>query len=243
MFYNQTSDDIAILNMENEEVINELKNIKSQTKYFSSKKEINGCYQKDDAIYYYGEKVMDIDHIKIPGIHNLENCMGAIMIAKEFDVDNKVIDKVLSEFTGVEHRLEYVDTVNGVKYYNDTEATNIKCSQIALSSFTKPVTLILGGLERGQNFDDLIPYMKYVKNIIGIGQCRLRVEEFGKKIGIPTYIYENLSEGFKKCVQVTENGGIVLLSPASASWDQYKECEIRGAEFKKYVKELKDNED
>ena len=243
MFYNQTSDDIAILNMENEEVINELKNIKSQTKYFSSKKEINGCYQKDDAIYYYGEKVMDIDHIKIPGIHNLENCMGAIMIAKEFDVDNKVIDKVLSEFTGVEHRLEYVDTVNGVKYYNDTEATNIKFSQIALSSFTKPVTLILGGLERGQNFDDLIPYMKYVKNIIGIGQCRLRVEEFGKKIGIPTYIYENLSEGFKKCVQVTENGGIVLLSPASASWDQYKECEIRGAEFKKYVKELKDNED
>lgn len=243
MFYNQTSDDIAILNMENEEVINELKNIKSQTKYFSSKKEINGCYQKNDAIYYYGEKVMDIDHIKIPGIHNLENCMGAIMIAKEFDVDNKVIDKVLSEFTGVEHRLEYVDTVNGVKYYNDTEATNIKCSQIALSSFTKPVTLILGGLERGQNFDDLIPYMKYVKNIIGIGQCRLRVEEFGKKIGIPTYIYENLSEGFKKCVQVTENGGIVLLSPASASWDQYKECEIRGAEFKKYVKELKDNED
>lgn len=243
MFYNQTSDDVAILNMENEEVIKELKNIKSQTKYFSSKKEINGCYQKDDAIYYYGEKVMDIDHIKIPGIHNLENCMGAIMIAKEFDVDNKVIDKVLSEFTGVEHRLEYVDTVNGVKYYNDTEATNIKCSQIALSSFTKPVTLILGGLERGQNFDDLIPYMKYVKNIIGIGQCRLRVEEFGKKIGIPTYIYENLSEGFKKCVQVTENGGIVLLSPASASWDQYKECEIRGAEFKKYVKELKENED
>ena len=242
MFYNQTSDDIAILNMENEQVLNELKDIKSKTKYFSSKNEINGCYIKDGLIYYYDNKVMEVNHIKIPGNHNLENCLGAIMIAKELDVDNTVIDKVLSDFKGVEHRLEYVDTVNGVKYYNDTEATNIKCSQIALSSFHEPVTIILGGLERGQKFEDLIPYMKNVVNIIGIGQCRDRVKEFGDKLNIPTYIYENLEDGFKKCVEVTKNSGIVLLSPASASWDQYKECEIRGAEFKKYVKQLKEND-
>ncbi len=241
MFYNQEPSDIAIVNMENDEVMNELKNIKSQMKYFSSKNEINGCYQKDGFIYYYDNKVMDISHIKIPGVHNLENCMGAIMIAKEFDVSNEIIDKVLSNFTGVEHRLEYVDTVDEVRYYNDTEATNIKCSQIALSSFDRPTTIILGGLERGQNFNDLIPYMKNVSNIIGIGECRERVKEFGDKLNIPTYIYERLAEGFKKCVEVTEKGGIVLLSPASASWDQYKECEIRGAEFKKYVKELKDS--
>lgn len=243
MFYNQTSNDIAILNMENDEVMNELKGIKSKTKYFSSKNEINGCYLKDDFIYYYGEPVIEIEHIKIPGVHNLENCMGAIMIAKEFDVSNEIIDKVLSKFTGVEHRLEYVDTVNDVRYYNDTEATNIKCSQIALSSFDKPITIILGGLERGQNFDDLIPYMDNVSNIIGIGECRERVKEFGDKLNIPTYIYEKLSDGFKKCVEVTQKGGIVLLSPASASWDQYKECEIRGAEFKQYVKLLKEKQE
>lgn len=243
MFYNQTSNDIAILNMENDEVMNELKGIKSKTKYFSSKNEINGCYLKGDFIYYYGEPVIEIEHIKIPGVHNLENCMGAIMIAKEFDVSNEIIDKVLSKFTGVEHRLEYVDTVNDVRYYNDTEATNIKCSQIALSSFDKPITIILGGLERGQNFDDLIPYMDNVSNIIGIGECRERVKVFGDKLNIPTYIYEKLSDGFKKCVEVTQKGGIVLLSPASASWDQYKECEIRGAEFKQYVKLLKEKQE
>ena len=238
MFYNQDSNDVAIINIEDEELMSELKNIKSVQKYFSSKNEINGCYKKDNKIYYYDEEVIDITNIKIPGIHNLENIMGAIMIAKEFGVSNEIIDKVLSTFTGVEHRLEYVDTVNGVRYYNDTEATNIKCSQIALSSFDTDVTIILGGLERGQNFDDLIPYMKHVKNIIGIGQCRERVRDFGEKQGIPTYIYEKLEDGFKKCVEVTKSG-VVLLSPASASWDQYKECEIRGAEFKKYVEELK----
>lgn len=241
MFYNQDSNDIAIINMENDEVMSELKNVKSQIKYFSSKNEINGCYIKDGFIYYYDEQVMEISNIKIPGIHNLENCLGAIMIAKEFDVDNKVIDKVLSEFRGVEHRLEYVDTVDDVRYYNDTEATNIKCTQIALASFVEPTTIILGGLERGQNFDDLAPYMKNVSNIIGIGECRNRVKEFGDNLNIPTYVFEKLSDGFKKCVEVTEKGGIVLLSPASASWDQYKECEIRGAEFKKYVKNIKES--
>ena len=242
MFYNQTNEDIAILNMENEEVMKELKNIKSITKYFSSKNEINGAYVKNGIIYYYDEEVMKVSDIKIPGVHNLENCLGAMMIAKEFNVSNEIIDKVLSEFTGVEHRLEYVDTVNDVRYYNDTEATNIKCSQIALSSFSEPTTIILGGLERGQNFDDLIPFMNNVKNIIAIGQCRERVKEFGDKLSIPTYVYEKLEEGFKKCVEITKNGGIVLLSPASASWDQYKECEIRGAEFKKYVKDMKERE-
>jgi UDP-N-acetylmuramoylalanine--D-glutamate ligase len=165
------------------------------------------------------------------------------MVAKEMKVGNDIIFKILSTFTGVEHRLEYVDTVNGVRFYNDTEATNIKCTQIALSSFNQDVTLILGGLERGQVFEDLIPYMSCVKNIVGIGQCRERVKKFGEGLGIPTYIYEKLEDGFKKCVEITKNGGIVLLSPASASWDQYKECEIRGAEFKQYVKELKKNED
>lgn len=242
MFYNQDENDIAIMNIENNEVMNTLDRIKSKSKYFSSKNEINGCYLKDGFIYYYNEKVIDISHIKIPGNHNLENCMAAIMVTKEFNVENEIIDQVLSEFTGVEHRLEYVDTVDGVRYYNDTEATNIKCTQIALSSFDQDITIILGGLERGQNFEDLIPYMKNVKNIIGIGQCRERVKEFGDSLNIPTYIYEKLADGFKKCVEVTQNSGIVLLSPASASWDQYKECEIRGAEFKQYVKELKENE-
>lgn len=239
MFYNQDEGDIAILNNENKDVLNETKNIKSIKKYFSSKNKIDGCYLEDNYICYGEEKVINIDDIKIKGMHNVENSMAAIMVAKEFDVSNDVIVKVISNFKGVEHRLEYVDTVEGREFYNDTEATNIKCSQIALSSFNKDTYLILGGLERGQNFDDLIPFMNNVKGILGIGQCRDRVKEFGDKLNIPTIVYEHLSDGFNELYKMSSNDSVILLSPASASWDQYKECEIRGAEFKDLVKKLK----
>ena len=239
LFQNHTSENIAILNIENEDVLEQTKDIHSTVKYFSSKKEISGCYLKDDKIYYYDEEVISRDNIFIAGMHNIENCMSAIMIVKEFNVSNDIIVDVISNFRGVEHRLEYVDTVDGRRFYNDTEATNIKCTQIALSSFDKPIVLILGGLERGQDFNELTPFMKNVKAIIGIGQCRNRVLEYGESLNIATYIYEYLTDGFDKCFDVSDSGDIILLSPASASWDQYKECEVRGAEFKKKVEELK----
>ena len=239
LFKTQTINAVAILNIDNEDVINETKNIKSTVKYFSSKNEINGCYVKDDSIYYYGEKIISRDQIFIAGMHNVENCMAAISIVKEFGVSNDIIVDVISNFRGVEHRLEYVDTIEGRRFYNDTEATNIKCTQIALSSFDKPTIIILGGLERGQDFNELTPFIKNVKAIIGIGQCRERVLDYGKSVGIDTYIYEHLRDGFDKCYEVSSEGDIILLSPASASWDQYKECEVRGAEFKKKVEDLK----
>ena len=240
LFQNQTIDDVAILNIENDDVIDSTKNIKSTVKYFSSQKEISGAYYSNGDIFYYGEKVISDDEIFIKGVHNIENCMCAIMIAKELNVSNEVIKEVISNFRGVEHRLEYVDTVEGRKFYNDTEATNTKCTQIALSSFNEPIILILGGLDRGQDFDDLIPYLGNVKCIVGIGQCRNRVLDFGLKANIPTYIYEFLTDGFDKCFEESSEGDVILLSPASASWDQYKECEVRGAEFKKKVEALKD---
>ena len=239
MFYNQTENDVAILNIDNLDVVNTLENIKPTIKYFSSKNMINGGYIKDDSLYYYSEKIIDTEDIKIPGVHNLENCLSAIMIAKELDVKNETIKEVLENFTGVEHRLEYVATVDGVRYYNDTEATNIKSTQIALSAFKEPTIIILGGLERGQNFEDLTPYMKNVKMIIGIGQCRNRVLDFGTKLNIETHIYEHMKDSFDNIKEKVEKGDIVLLSPASASWDQYKECEIRGQEFKDLVSALK----
>lgn len=239
MFYNQSKNDIAIINKENQDSLYELNNIKSKKKYFSSKRKAN-CYLTDDAIFYGEEKVLGTEIVKIPGIHNLENIMGAISIAKEFNVKNEVIKKVISNFYGVPHRLEFVGEIDNVRFYNDTEATNIKCTQIALSSFNKPIIIILGGLERGQNFDDLKEYIGNVKAIIGIGQTRERIREFGEKNNIPTFIYEHLKDGFHKIMYVMKRGDIVLLSPASASWDQYKECEERGHEFKDLVRELKD---
>lgn len=238
MFFNQEKSDIAILNLNNQDVLAEMKDIKSIKKYFSSTDKTD-CYLLNDAIYYHDQKVMDTSIIKIPGIHNIENILGAISIVKEFNVSNEIIQDVISGFTGVEHRLEFVDEILGVKFYNDTEATNIKCTQIALNSFNKPIIIILGGLERGQNFDDLIEYSKNIKAIIGIGETRERVREFAKKINVPVYIHEYLKDGFSDIIKIMNEGDIVLLSPASASWDQYKECEVRGREFKDLVKELK----
>ena len=241
LFANQNDKDVTILNIDNDDVIESNKSLKSNVKYFSSKNEINGCYLKDNDIYYYGDKVISRDEIFIAGMHNVENCMAAIMIAKEFGVTNDVIVDTISNFRGVEHRLEYVDSVEGRLFYNDTEATNIKCTQIALSSFTKPIIVILGGLERGQDFYELNNYLGSVKGIIAIGQCRDRVLEFGNSNNIPTYAFEYLKDGFSKCFEISDDGDIILLSPASASWDQYKECEVRGAEFKDLVLKLKES--
>lgn len=234
MFYNQTEDNVAILNEKNDDVLKELAKIKSKKLYFNG----GDCYLKDDAIYYRDEKVIDTSIVKIPGGHNLENCMAAISIAKQFNVSNEVISEVISNFIGVRHRLEFIREVDKVRYYNDTEATNIKCTQIALASFTNPTIIILGGLERGQNFDELTPFIRNVKAIIGIGECRERVRMFGEKNNIDTYIYEYLRDSFDKIKEIAKENDVVLLSPASASWDQYKECEVRGDEFRDLVNKL-----
>ena len=238
IFSNQTKDDIAVTNMENTEAMLLTKDIKSTVRYFSSKNQINGAYIKDNSIYYYDEKIVDLDQIKLIGNHNYENIMAAILVVKELGVSNDSICKVLKKFGGVEHRLEFVAEVDGRKFYNDTEATNIKCCQIALSSFKQPTILFLGGYERGQDFNELADYVKNVKAIIAIGSCRSRVKEFGDKMNIPTYQYEFLKDAFETAWKISRSGDIILLSPASASWDQYKECEERGAEFKKYAREL-----
>ena len=237
LFKKQNKEDIAILNLENNDVLEETKDIKSNKIYFSSNQK-SDIFLDNNKIYYKDEEIMDISIMKIRGIHNIENVMCAIAVAKELNISNEIIRKVVSSFIGVPHRLEFSGEINGVKYYNDTEATNIKCTQIALSSFSEPIVLILGGLDRGQDFNELKEYMTNVKAIIGIGECRNRVKEFGDNLGIDTYIYEYLKYGFKKCVEVSDRGDIVLLSPASASWDQYKECEERGDEFKEYVTKL-----
>ena len=239
MFNNQSSDDIAIINYEDELLMNDLKDIKSNKKYFSSKREIDGCYVKDEAIYYGDNKIIDFSSIKIKGMHNVENIMASIMVSKEFNVSDEIIRKVISEFRGVEHRLEYVDTIDGVDYYNDTEATNIKSTQIALSSFKNPTIIFLGGLDRGQDFNELNDYIGNVKCVLGIGTCRDRVLDWAKSKNIEAYSDEFLKDSFKRVKDIAKSGDVVLLSPASASWDQYKECEIRGAEFKDLVKKLK----
>lgn len=229
---NQSSSDVAILNKESRDLLDSVKNAKSTKKYFSSKDVIDGAYLLNDSIYYYDEKIISIDDLKLRGVHNYENIMASVMGVKEFGCSTFSIVSVLKEFTGVAHRLEFVCNKNGRVFYNDTEATNIKCTQIALSSFSEPTIILLGGLERGQNFYDLKPYMKNVKAIVAMGECENRVKEFGDSLNIPTYLCNYIDKATRKAYEISSSGDVILLSPGSASWDQFKQCEDRGDLFK-----------
>lgn len=238
LFINQTKDDIAIINYNDKEVLEQVKNIKSTKVYFGVGKDIN-CYLDNDIIYYNNDEIIKRSDIFVAGLHNVYNVMAAICVAKQFNISNNIIREVVSSFRGVTHRLEYVDNINGRVFYNDTEATNIKCTQIALDSFNKPTLVILGGLDRGQDFNELKDHLNNVKMILAIGQSRDRVVRFAESMNIPVISYEYLKDGFKELYNNSSEGDVILLSPASASWDQYKECEIRGSEFKRLVEELK----
>ena len=238
MFQNHTKKNIAIINYSNEDAYRITKDIKSTKKYFSSKEIIDGCYLKDDDIYYYDEKIINVHDLKLQGAHNYENVMCAIMVSKELNIDNDTIIKSLKEFTSVEHRIEYVRTLNGKEFYNDSKATNITSTQIALSAFNKPTVLLLGGLERHQNFLDLKDYLKNTKLVICFGENKNRIKEEMDSLKIETFVVENLKEAVALANEHSSKGDVILLSPGSASWDQYKCFEDRGTEFKELVKNL-----
>lgn len=242
LLMNQTSSDVAILNKESKNLLEATKNAKSLKRYFSSKTKNNvDSYLENDFIYYKSEKIINVNDLILRGVHNYENIMAAIMGVKELGCNTSSIVTVLKKFSGVEHRLEYVAEKNGRIFYNDTEATNIKCTQIALDSFKEPTIIILGGLERGQNFNDLKSHSKNIKAIIAMGECKKRVKEFGDSINVPTYVCDYITDSTEKAYDVSSVGDVILLSPGSASWDQYEKCEDRGDLFKEYVKNIKED--
>lgn len=238
IFQNHTSKNIAIINKGNEDAYRITKDIKSTKKYFTSKEKIDGAYLENGKIYYYGEEIIDTKDIKLQGNHNYENVMCAIMIAKELGISNEIMCKAISEFTGVEHRIEYVRTFEGKDFYNDSKATNITATQIALSAFKKPTIILLGGQERTQNFLDLKDYMKNTKAVVCYGECKERCKKQIDSLGIKCTMVDTLKEAVEVANKESVSGDVILLSPASASWDQYAKFEDRGDEFKKLVKEL-----
>ena len=239
MFQNHTDKNIAIINYDNEDAYRITKNIKSTKEYFSSSKKIDGCYIDNDDIYYFDEKIINIKDLKLQGKHNYENVMCAIMIAKYYNVPNKTIVEVLKEFSGVEHRIEYTRTLNGIEFYNDSKATNITSTQIALSAFNKPTILLLGGLDRGHSFEGLTDYLKNVKLVCSFGQTNKRIKEYCDKLNIECIVNETLEEAINDAYKNAKSNDVILLSPGCASWDQYPDFETRGEEFKKIVNELK----
>ncbi len=234
IFNHHTSHDIAIVNYDNEGSLELTKDIES-TKYYFSSTYVQKAYLHKDAIYYDKEKIIDLKEIKLKGKHNYENILAAIITVKECHVSNDSIIKVLTTFGGVEHRLEFVSTIEGVSYYNDSKATNCESTKIALNSFDSPTILILGGTDRGHSFEELNEAMKNVKFVACYGETKKRIKKWCDTIQKPCEIFENLRDATNACHEKAESGDVVLLSPACASWDQYEKFEDRGDEFKELV--------
>ena len=237
IFRHHNNNDIAILNKENKDVLEVTKDILSKKLYFSSKNSAD-AYIENDYIIINGEKIININDIKIKGIHNYENIMCALLVTKQFNVSNDIIKKILTTFNGVEHRIEFVKNVNGVDFYNDSKATNVKSTQIALNTFKNPTILILGGLDRGHSFEGLKEYLSNTKAIVCYGETKNRIKEFADSINIPCYVVNDIVEATKKSYELSKNDYTVLLSPACASWDQFKCFEDRGNLFKETVDKL-----
>jgi UDP-N-acetylmuramoylalanine--D-glutamate ligase len=239
IFSHHTKKDVAILNFDDGDVIKLTSDIKSMKKYFSSKSvNTSGCSIIDNYIYYSNQKIIALKSIMMKGTHNYENIMAAIMVAKELNVEDKNIVEVLTNFGGVEHRLEYVKKVNDREFYNDSKSTNIKSTQMALSAFNEQVILMLGGLDRGHSFEDLRAHMGNVKLIVAYGETRFRIKDFANGCKISCEIADSLEDATKKAYDSSNKGDIILLSPACASWDQFKDFEVRGKMFKQYIEKL-----
>lgn len=236
IFNNHTSDDLAVINKDDEVSMKITDDIKSTKVYYGHDK-TNLAYYDEEGIYYDGKLVIKLDDIILKGKHNYQNIMGAIIAVKKYGVTDEVIQKVLKEFKGVEHRLEYVDTIDGVTYYNDSKATNCVSTITALNSFDKPTILLLGGYDRGHSFHDLDNSMKNVKCVVCFGETKNRIEEFCNDLNIKCYKNDTLKEAMNVVKDICTPGDVVLLSPACASWDQYDKFEDRGDEFKKLVRE------
>lgn len=235
---NQTEKDIAVINMD-DEVSSKINDIKAKKVTFSTTSNTD-IYLKDDFIVYKGEKIINTSDIKIKGNHNIQNIMCAIIASKEHGVSNDSIKEVLTSFIGVEHRIEFVKELNKREFYNDSKSTNVIATETALSAFKKDVILLLGGLDRQHSFAELESYLKVVKTIVAYGETKNRIKEFATSINKDCIVVDTLEEATGRAYSVSSEGDTILLSPACASWDQFKDYEERGRSFKKYINELEE---
>lgn len=237
IFNNQKENEYAVLNYDDKDAMDLTKDIKPKRKYFS-KNNISDCYIKNDSIYYLNEKIINLSEIRIKGMHNYENIMASIIVTKILNIKNENIISVLKEFKGVEHRIEYVKTIKERNIYNDSKSTNIVATKTALLSFNNPIILILGGLDRGQSFLELKEYLNNVRYVVSYGENSNRINNEMDQLNIKCIKLTNLEEATNKAYELSKEGDTILLSPGSASWDQFKDFEERGYKFKEYIDKL-----
>lgn len=238
----QDASDWFIYNAEQEIVANyALQSMAKKIPFYVSKKMPDGISADDLNVYWNGEKLFERSIIALRGKHNLENVLAATAAALLMDCSLEHIMHILSTFHGVKHRTQFVREWQSRKFYNDSKATNALATKSALEGFSEPIILIAGGVDRGHSFDELIPYLHNVKALVHFGETAARLQQFGEQHGIQSVIQvTNLVDAVKESVKASEEGDVVLLSPACASWDQYESFELRGDEFIEQVLALEE---
>ena len=244
---NQTADDYVILNYDDPLTRAIGEKAVPQVIYFSSTQILeNGYYFHDRKIYYAEngetEIICSANGLKILGLHNMENIMAAVAMARCINVPMDKIRETITSFMGVEHRIEYVTEKQGVSYYNDSKGTNPDAAIKAIQAMVRPTILIGGGYDKDSTYDEWIEaFDGKVRYLVLMGETANKIAECARRHGFHEIIMvESLEEAVKVSASKAENGDAVLLSPACASWDMFKSYEVRGRMFKEFVHQLAD---
>src|ERR1700736_276584 len=239
---NQQSADLAVLNADDPTCVALAARTKAQVFWFSRQKEVKqGAWVRDGNILFRDaaqqREVMLVSEIPLKGTHNLENVLAAVCAGALMGCAPDKIRQAVREFKAVEHRLEYVATIRGVDYYNDSKATNVDATIKALESFPANIHLILGGKDKGSDYTLLNDLLRQrVKRVYTIGAAAAKIES---QIKGPEVVHaETLENAIRKANAVAQSGDVVLLAPACASFDQFKNYEHRGQTFKQLVRAL-----
>lgn len=242
---NQTKDEVCVLNYEDAWLKDAASTVPAKVVYFSSKSDLTeGICIKDNQIVVresgMEQIICGIHDMELVGIHNIENVMAAIAIARYMEVPVEVIRDTIAGFHAVEHRIEYVTTKNGVIYYNDSKGTNTDASIKAIEAMSKPTVLIAGGYDKGSEYDEWIDaFGDKIKHLVLLGATKEKIAKTADKKGYQNYTFvESLEEAVRLSAEIAKDNEVVLLSPACASWDMFQSYEERGRLFKEYVLKL-----
>ena len=233
IYKNQTSDDYLLVNGDDPVLLDHLKTPSAKIITYGIDNPGDLVF-KDSLVTYNNDVLFDINDMKVVGKHNVYNAIVASLMAYVNDVPCNIISTVVSEFRGVEHRIEYVKSVNDVKYYNDSKATNVESLLVALQSFDKPVILLAGGYDKKISFEQLKSYDKKVKHAILFGETKEQLSEVFSKYTL----VETLEDAVQLAHKLAVNSDVVLFSPACASFDQFNNFEERGTKYKQFVNQL-----
>jgi len=239
IFENQQQGDVLVMNFDDPLVRAMAPRARARVVPFSRfEKHENGAYVENNRLIASGEAVCGVDEILIKGVHNLENAMAAAAMALAAGADRASVAAVLREFPGLEHRLEFVREKDGVTYINDSKGTNVGAVVKSVEGFARPVILIAGGLDKGSDFSPLADlFRNKVKLLILIGKA---ADKMARALGgsTETVMAKTLIDAVQLAAKRAASGDVVLLSPACASFDMFKDFEDRGRQFKEAVMNL-----